>query len=84
MIDFSKLNTPEANETLKQTREIRKQLLMEQDRATRFMLDYLLNEISELNDYESEFVKSANGRFSAGVALSEKQEAVLNKIFHKY
>jgi hypothetical protein len=83
MVDFSKLNTPEAKEEMKQRRLAREKIEKQKHEATKFMLNHL-SDCEDLNDYENEFILSVSGRFNIGLPLSEKQEALLYKLFHNH
>lgn len=52
--------------------------------ATQFMLRYLMNDVDELDTYESDFVIDVNNSFNSGVPLTARQKDFLYELFNKY
>jgi len=55
----------------------------QQNRAT-FMLKCLVDELDGLTEWEQGFIESVEKRVNRGQDLSDKQEAVLEKIYNKH
>jgi len=86
MIDFSKMNDPKEREKRKNARIELELKLAAREKANKFMVAKLFEmfENGEIQDeYDCGFISSMNYRINAGLPLTDRQEAYLEKCFHE-
>lgn len=86
MVDFSKMNDPAKREERKKDRLEMEKRMAAREKANRLMVVklYEMVEYDKIQDeYDRGFISSMNYRIGAGLPLTDKQEAYLEKCFHE-
>ena len=86
MVDINKLNNPVEKEKRRKARIEHEKKLAEREKANRYMiakLHEMLENDKIQDEYDQGFITSIYARINAGLPLSEKQEAYLEKCFHE-
>lgn len=86
MVDFNKFNDPLEREKRRKARLELEQQMEARAKAHRFMAVKLYEMVEHdkiSDDYDKRFITNVHARIGAGLPLSDKQEAYLEKCFHE-
>lgn len=85
MVDFNKMRDPEYKKRMEESRKQREAELDQKDKANIIMaakLHELVENDKITDDFDIGFINSIYSRTRAGMSLTEKQIAYLEKCFH--